>query len=193
MDPYIAYFDITLAAYETRAVAVSGARIFVRSSDAQFFVNFDGSSTDLPVEQGFSIGTPDGSAFRQIVFKNTTSTANRVTGYIGSNTVDYAPPVEQINLSVKNAATVLKPSGLLSLATLTADTYAGTLNGKNRKQIIVTNLSATADLYIRDTNDATGAVVMPRTPWTMETSAAVKVYNPSGLSVSYTVLEIFYT
>lgn len=186
------YFDVTLAAYETRALSVTGAMFFCRSSTAQFWLNIDGGE-DFPLEQGFAFRTPDGNYWNNIVLKNRSATALQVTGYIGSSLVTYAPPVEQINLAVKLAPTILRPNAATNLAAGATLTLAGTYLGKNRKQIVVTNLSAAGDLQILDSAGTVGAIAFPRSAWTIETSDTVKVKNNTGLLIDLQVLEIFYT
>ena len=71
-----------------------------------------------------------------------------------------------------------------------------------RKSIVITNRDPLIELVVNCQNLASGippiggwaptAIVFPKQAWILETSDAVRLYNPGATAVNYLALEVFY-
>ena len=191
MKSFISLKTITLKAYETRPEAVTGSILFVKKATGPFNISLDGWEW-LPCAQGIKIGEVGGESFRSVNFQNTANAPLTITYYAGSVNIDFYPDASQ-----RNAPTVNVGSGVLSVTGLTgvAVPFPGTLNGLQRKSIVIQNLDLNVTLIVRDSPGGNiCAEIDPDNPYTVESSGYFEVLSgAAGPTVSnFVVLEIYY-
>lgn len=88
--------------------------------------------------------------------------------------------------------TRIRATGTLTLAAETGVEYSGTNQKANRRQFVVTNLSDTYTLKLKNRDGIICATVFPRTNFALETTENIVVYNPdAAATVDYEVCEVF--
>src|SRR5713101_1078198 len=60
-----------------------------------------------------------------------------------------------------------------------------------RKQFVVTNLTAGSNLYVTGPDEVPALVAIPNLPITLETDSEFKIKNISGFTITYVVGELF--
>jgi hypothetical protein len=179
---------VVLAPYEVRPLAVSGMVFSCALATAQFLISFDGQGY-IPMQQGWTMDNRP-NIFRSINLQNPTAVQITVTFYAGASAMFYSPPTTLA--LVTNAPTYLKGSGIVAIGAGASQTFNGVDAGKNRKQIIVTNLDAVNALYILDAANNIVLPVFAAESKTVELSGLCKVNNPNPAPVNAVVGEVFY-
>jgi len=167
---------------------------FAVSADGVFRVQPD-SQASLQLYQGQGFGTPGQNQYSRLTFFNDSGAVVNVSFYTGDQPFQNTAAVStvgSITVSQKEPASYLKASGTLTLGAGANTSYPGTDSGKQRKQVVVTNLHASLILKVRTSTPTVFATVFPGSAWTVETNATINVYNPGGSAVDYEVGEIYY-
>lgn len=181
----LSYKAETLAANQPRRFNVTGQALYIKALTQQAWLRVD-QDEEFPVDAGVILRFP--RMFRELQFTNKNASAISLEFYTGDATVSFVG-----SETVRARGSDLKPGSVALLNTDAKVTLAGTWNGRQRKQIVVTNLDDNASLYIKAKDDNNVcAVVFPRTAWTMETDADLDIYNGAAWGVSLSVAEFFY-
>jgi len=153
-----------------------------------FYRDVQAANSLLKIASTPGTSTP---AFKEIIFKDTSGSANSIQFVIANDPVNYYAPPSIV--FIKDAATYTKPTNG-TLAAGAMQTFAGLDGAKVRKQIVITNEDAALVLYVTDNTGATrGAVIYPQRPWTIALSGSITIKNPNGAGVNFSVLETFYS
>ena len=161
------------------------------TADNPFKVQFEGGER-VDMAPGFAVNFRTVGVFNQIWFYNAQSVAVTVTYYVTNGSVEYFSAIQTVIFN-KAAGSYTKGGGATVLANGGSLTFNG-LDGTNlRKQIVVTNMSATATLDLQDGSGLVFGAVFPQQAWTLETNGVVKVVNNSGANATVRVGEAFYS
>lgn len=190
MRTHLSFRTLTLAAFQTLDLACAGSMFYCKEASALFKLSFNGESP-MDVESGWQIQDKD---YTRLLFTNPTAAAIDIAFFYGTANVSYTAPVSIMSLVVRHAPTYPKGTGLVILAPGAADSYTGLDGDKERRQIVVSNLSQDNEIYLTDADDAVLAVIPPgNKPWTIEVGGTVKVKNPAAADISYVACETFYS
>ena len=85
-----------------------------------------------------------------------------------------------------------KASDTYSLGATTKYDCPGQIGRMTRRQLIVTNLSATLDIKIRTANSINLMTVFPRTALTVVSTDDLNVYNPNGSAINVEICEVMH-
>ena len=167
-----------------------------KESTGAFKMSFDNQQFfDCEVGIGFDAGQ---EGFNSLIFRNTGASDITITFYAGNvNVIDARLNTlisRQVSTYQKNYLTFSVGGLGTGVVTVTnAVELAITLQtGYARKQVVITNLSATADLEVRDSNSNPMGTVMPRSAWTVETGDIIKLFQTSGSDLTVRICEIYY-
>ena len=86
----------------------------------------------------------------------------------------------------------IKASDTYSLGATTKYDCPGQIGRMTRRQLIVTNLSATLDIKIRTANSINLMTVFPRTALTVVSTDDLNVYNPNGSAINVEICEVMH-
>ena len=86
----------------------------------------------------------------------------------------------------------IKASDTYSLAATTKYNCPGQVGRMTRRQLIVTNLSATLDVKIRTANSINLMTVFPRTALTVVSTDDLNVYNPNASAIDVEICEVMH-
>lgn len=193
-------YTITVPAGGVTNQAVTGRELFIKDASGALSVDYGDGKT--PTARGSLLRSE--KLFTWITFFNDNAADITVSYYCGESVPQDLLSSETMPASTKLAAN----GGDAGTALLNADnnleldhTEYVTLNGtdstgRRRRQIVITNLSASLDLTIKKAAASArrAATVFPRTAWTLETDADLCVVNLSGSDgLVCQVLETFYT
>jgi hypothetical protein len=179
---------VVLAPYQVLPMAASGMVFSCAQATAQFQISFDGQGF-IPMQQGWTMDNRP-NVFKSIILQNLSAVQITVTFYTGASAMFYSPPVTLA--LVTEAPTYAKGGGIVAIGAGASLSFTGLDGTKTRKQIIVTNLDPTAELYIQDGAANVLLPVFAGESKTVELSGACKVNNPNGAGVNAVVGEIFY-
>lgn len=183
--PALSFQSFTVKAYASLQMAFSGSQFFCKSASGPFKIAIDGKE-ELDFDQGYRVRLMDGKQFRFLVFHNATANDISISGYLGTEQMDYF--ITALAVTTTNAPTYTKGSGQKNT---TGDTFNGLDGAKVRKQFIIANLDAANPLYVQDGAGTLMGLVVASSSWTVETGGTIKVSNPSGCN--WVVCEIFYS
>lgn len=183
---FLATQSQTIPANSTIIALCGGGSLFLcKESSAAFKVSFDNDAwNDCEVGLGFRF--LGGEGFRSVRLQNPTASDITVTYYVGTaEVID-----NRLNTLIERDVTMTSrlPRTQLVGAEVELDpgdsvVMAGTFLNKYRKQIVLTNTHASENLKIRvedaDEIEVNGATLRPLVPWTIETTAEVKILNPA--------------
>jgi len=192
----LSYKLLTLAAGETRpSLAYTGNKFFCQTATFPFQVRFD-QGEQIPIQANIRINT---GPFTSVTLINPDLSRELTVGiWVGNAEVDFLPsPLTTL------APTQLRAGlGQFPLETTEEWVSPGIVNGRRRKQFVVTNLSATNDLTINVTSYGSGRAgsslgrrfntVFPRSQFTLETDADYILRNDSGQEIMVVVGETEY-
>ena len=184
MKPSLSFKTTTLPAFASLPMGVSGNFFYCSAATAPFKLSFDGGE-ELDVNAGFNVALDAGEDYRFLVFRNPTAADISISYFTGRGSVNYILPA--LLVTATNAATYSKGSGIMYRANAT---YSGLDGTKTRKQFVLTNLDASSTIYVQDGSGNDLGAVFPLSAWTIETSGALIVNNPSG--ANFLVGELFY-
>lgn len=203
-DSYLTHREITLPAGAARAVDVSGEFFVVRDALGTFGVQVDDGER-FEAEQGLEFRLKRNEAFKRLTLFNDSSDDQTIKFYAGrGDLVDKTlnSRVDRTSAVVRNAYCGTYYTAVASLPSLTAFLVEGyrvifaqgitIASPVRRKAVCLTNLHASLDLYLQDSDGNTMATVFPRQPWTQEIMDDFYVYNPNGVTLSIQIGETFY-
>jgi hypothetical protein len=193
---FLAWQSITIPANSKTSKNQTGSRFIVKEATGKFYVGLD-SEKPVPIEPGLGIHLQSGDQFTAITFVNDSATDIVVEYYVGSAEVKDSrlnTLVERLGVvTVRNPDTYPKSQYNAALAAGATATISG-LNGANkRKQIIITNRDAAAELDLQDASANYLEPLFAGQKWTVDSSATFKIKNSTGAPVSLAVTGIFYS
>jgi hypothetical protein len=182
---YFTRKTFTIPAGMTVVANITGSTFSCKSATGVFYLSYD-DSEEFPMETGLGFKLAAGDGFSRLALRNPGTVDNTVTFYAGHGDINLLI-VEQ-----RLPSTRLVPyTGAINNGAYKE--CVGTNLGNRRKQIVVTNLDAASDLELRDAAGTTiFDKVFPRSKWTVETDATIRVYNTSGAAVTVAIGEFFY-
>jgi len=153
------------------------------------------NQVSMTMNSGRGFGAEGAEQFNRLTFFNDSAVAIQITFYAGFQSFQSDQTVASVNASVssKDPSTYTKGTGILALDAGASDTYNGLDGAKTRKQIIVTNRDAAADLELQDNGANIGCNVKAGEKVTLVTNGVIKVKNTTGAPINYSVLETFYS
>jgi hypothetical protein len=172
------------------------ASVFACISSTSGFRIQPGTQSSVSMSAGRTFGSANGIKFNRITFLNDSASTVDVTYYVGLE--DFRPDPSSVSSTgvlsaIKDSATYAKAYANTSIGGGQQVVFNG-LDGSNvRKQISVSNGDASDVLHIKDSSGKVGAFIQPGQTWTHITSADLRVYNPNVGSMSFAVLETFYS
>jgi hypothetical protein len=181
-----------------RPEIVSGRHYACIAADGTFAVRADNNS-QIESKLGHYFGDDKAPDFGKLTFYNYTAAAITVIYYAGQ--VFYKPTTNTTLSSVqvtvasvtKNAPTYTKgtTASLASGATIAFSGVDG--GGQVRKSFSVFNDHATDELRVRGANGTAGHKVPAQTGYPVETGGNLILHNPGANSITYYVMEVFYS
>jgi hypothetical protein len=193
---FLSFKSITVPSNGSWRVAVTGQFFNCKEGTDKFKMQVD-AGEKFDWEAGLSFTWAN--QFKQLTFFNETVNAITIDFYVGSEAVRDARLNTVINkliiTSVKDFPTQLVASGTITIAAGQTLPFPGTAAGagKQRRQIIISNLHAVQDLTVQDNGGNDFATVFHLQAWNCPTSADLKLKNKSGADIQVQIGETYYT
>lgn len=195
----IRHFRIPLPAGQDVERAVTGVYFLVaeqEGGDGQKFQVAIDDDPFFPATLGLKFNVQPGNSFSKLRFRNETAAEMTIEIYAG--TIEG----EDMRLNIvrgraapmMNAETVITTHSAAIAATTAVDLTVVSPPGAKyiRKATIITNMDPASDLDIRDASDAVIASVFYRQAFLLESSQAVKVYNPTASPITARIAQVWY-
>lgn len=168
---------ITLPANSERTEIISGKGFGCISCTAPFNLKVDREDV-RPIVAGRAFF---GNRFRRLVFLNTSAAENVIVYEAGEKAIEVqAPAIVTSVASTVEGSTTTKGRGSSTAGSYTS---SGTLSGKTRKQIVITNAATVASGLVVSYTDTDGNLmgyVFPQNAITLMTDGVVKIVNAGG-------------
>lgn len=190
-NSFIQSHSVDVPAGKTRDVNTVG-RVFVCTEAAGSFLMSYNDGEYFNCKKGVEWALVGEDRFNRLRFKNTSSTTLTIDFYAGNFFFH-----ENVVVPVFKAAQTAAFPGVNTIAATTnVDLTTVPAGMTYRKSLIVTNLDAAVDLdiYAKDAAAAwqLAATVFAKQAWYVETSADLRIRNPSAGAVNCRILETFY-
>jgi hypothetical protein len=182
----------------------TGQMFICKESSGAFWMSFDdGEFFKHEVGLGFRLKGED--QFSKLQFRNDSASAITIEFYAGvgevmdnrlNTVIDRLMIVGLKDVPDYSKGTNAVGSGLPTLADgATSAAISGTdpVTGKQRKQIVIFNGHASANLFVLDSSNNFVGVIGAGQSWTLHSAATLKLYNwPGSGTISYALGQTFY-
>lgn len=182
---------ITVKANSERVEKISGKAFAVVSATAAFQLEA-GRGGRRSMNAG---GRLVGARFERLTFREINGADNVITYEAGEDERDISVPLTVsgvVATTVKDAPTYIEAHPDNSIGAGQGVIFTGLSGANQRKQIAVSNGSATERLFIRDDQLFVGSFVQPGQTWTLVTNGYLEVFNPSAGAIDVAIMQTFY-